>query len=256
MNTKTETIQNKVRELITLIHKNSLFIEKLNKLIALQDLGESTLDHSQSLATDEDVAQLRIGFENDSTIIVKAHKKSPIPYDCRQLGFRDQYTKTWRFFTDTLTNHDHTFDFGVAYFFPDGTRKNRIKSKDYDARWKLVHELNCKLLSFFRKEYGWEFPNGYKLYQKSDRGNSERKFKFQIDPPSSEASFIPSATRESVEARYFQLNENDLIQEIKNLTNDHVIVHGEAPDNLVTAFEVGKEKFDWTEGSMKGVLQF
>ena len=60
MNTKTETIQNKVRELITLIHKNSLFIEKLNKLITLQDLGESTLDHSQSLATDEDVAQLMI----------------------------------------------------------------------------------------------------------------------------------------------------------------------------------------------------
>jgi len=264
MNTKTNLSNTKISELVDLIHRNSFFVEKLSEILNLQE-ENSTPVKSTHAQTPPDVSKLKISFDNDSTILVQSPQIPPIPYDCRQLGFRDHRTKTWRFFTEILTSHDHTINFGIAYAFPDGSWRNRVKNKDYDARWKLCDELNRKLLAFFKKEFGWEFAKGYKLYEKAnpDQGD-HRRFKFVIDPPSSERS-LP-AKRSSIfgdidglaELHYSKLDEDQLIKEIRSLNDDFSVdsaVHNADPDNLITAYTVGREKFGWTDEVMRELIQ-
>jgi len=182
-------------DLVNLISKSQEYIEILKSIISIEGLQIAT---SENLFADakylpealskleEKIAQTRMNFENDSTILLELPDKPPVEYNCRQMGFRSQETKTWKMLIDILSSAPHTFNFGVAYIYPDGSRKNRQKCKDYDAKWKLLDELNKKLLVFFKREFSWNFPDGYKLYKNAVTGmDREKSFKFIAEPASS-----------------------------------------------------------------------
>ncbi|MFT4577914.1 MAG: hypothetical protein ACI9UO_000733, partial [Nitrospinales bacterium] len=144
-------------DLVNLISKSQEYIEILKSIISVEDLQSLT---SESLFTqektqfssedlcklEENVSQTTIRLESDSSILLELPGKPSVEYNCKQMGFRSQETKTWKILIDILSSTPHIFNFGVAYIYPDGSKKNRQKCKDYDAKWKLLDELNKKLL--------------------------------------------------------------------------------------------------------------
>ena len=159
--------------------------------------------------------------------------------------------------TDILSSSPYTFDFGVAYIYPDESKSNRYKNKAYDSKWKLMDELNKKLLVFFEKEFAWKFPQGYKLYEHAKTGNNgERQFKFIVQPPSSEDR---EASFPDIENSFLSLDETELIKSIGQLYNDFSVdscVHNEEPEVLIAAINVGRDKFGWDDKKIMAIMKY
>ena len=254
-------------ELINLVCKSPAVLNKLKEVLNANQFRDLSQEKQESPVAhklaDEHIRNLEVSFENDSTILVKADKRPTIPYDCRQLGFRDNRAKGWKFFVGILESETHNFNFGAAYSYPDGSCKNRIKNKAYDAGWKLCNDLCKKLMLFFAREYNVSFPNGFKLYEKKPSGPpGTRQFKFKIRKPSSEsmewASEINGPNKGHVRRRYSGLDETELRKEIMRLNSDFSLdslVHNAAPDHMILAFKIGQENFGWSDEIMKNILQ-
>jgi len=253
-------------DLVNLISKSQEYIEILKSIISIDDLQSVTraslfanAEYSPEALSklEEKIAQTRMIFENDSTILFALPGKPAVEYNCRQMGFRSQETKTWRMLIDILSSAPHTFNFGVAYIYPDGSRKNRQKCKDYDAKWKLLDELNKKLLVFFKREFSWNFPDGYKLYKNAVTGKDrEKSFKFIAEPASSQDKVVPL---DNIEKRFLSLDESALVKEIGVLNNDFSVdswVHTDPPEFLIAALNVGRNKFGWHDARVKEIIQY
>lgn len=253
-------------DLVNLISKSQEYIEILKSIISIDDLQSVTraslfanAEYSPEALSklEEKIAQTRMIFENDSTILFALPGKPAVEYNCRQMGFRSQETKTWKMLIDILSSAPHTFNFGVAYIYPDGSRKNRQKCKDYDAKWKLLDELNKKLLVFFKREFSWNFPDGYKLYKDAVTGKDrEKSFKFIAEPASSHDEVVPL---DNIEKRFLSLDESDLTREIRVLNNDFSVdswVHNDPPEFLIAALNVGRNKFGWHDARVREIIQY
>ena len=268
MNLKTEFSSAIENEIINLVVKSPSILNRIRRII--QNDCQAEVSHNKPSSAislemaEEQMGKLMVQYENDSTIVVKAFKKPPIPYDCRQLGFRDNRAKGWRFLINVLEIPPHTFNFGTAYTYPDGSRRNRVKNKAYDAGWKVCDDLCKKLIRFFHKEFGMEFPRSFKLYEKLRTNHpGDRRFKFQIGSPSFEsddrvedASFWKNEG-ERFKARCKEFGEPQLKKEIVNLNRDYSSdskVHNTDPDHLVHAFKVGREKYGWNDQFIRELL--
>jgi len=254
-------------DLVNLISKSQEYIEILKSIISIDDLQSLT---SESLFTkansqlspealsklEEKITHTRMVFESDSSILLELPGKPSVEYNCKQMGFRSQETKTWRMLIDVLSSSPHTFNFGVAYIYPDGSKKNRQKCKDYDAKWKLLDELNKKLLVFFQREFGWNFPQGYKLYKGAATAkDGDKSFKFIVKSPSSQ----DVAPLDDIEQRFLSLDESALVKEIGVLNNDFSVdswVHTDSPEFLIAALNVGRNKFGWHDARVKEIIQY
>ena len=254
-------------DLVNFISKSQEYIDTLRSIISIQDLeglisnvGPSTPEEKFSPEAlrdlEKQVSQVKVMFENDSTIIVELPGKPAVEYNCKQMGFRSQETKTWKMLIEVLSNVPHTLNFGVAFIYPDGSRKNRQKCKDYDAKWKLLDELNKKLLVFFKREFNWNFPNGYKFYKIAVTGNDgDKVFKFMVECPSSKDEAVSLA---SIEERFQSLDESDLVKEIVALNDDYSLdscVHNDPPEFLIAALNVGRNNFDWHDEKVMKIIQ-
>ena len=246
-------------DLASLLSKN---IEVLRNIVSIENL-EDTKSFNPQQGSDrkfspeavrkleDKVSRLKISFENDSTILIELPKRKPVEYKYSQLGFRSNETKTWKMLINILSSAPYTFEFGTAYFYPDKNKStNRQKIREYDAKWKLLDELNKKLLAFFRNEFAWEFPHGYKLYDYATLGNNgERRFKFIVQPsPSRDHKVFFS----EIEKPFLPLDENELIKKIRQLNNDDD--SNELPDALVAAINVGVENFRWDEKKVLKII--
>ena len=266
MNTLSNPSINR-NDLVNLISKSQEYIEILKSIISVEDLqGAATANlfaevdpqfSSEALSKlEEKISHTKMAFESDSAILLELPGKPPVEYRFKQMGFRSQETKTWRLLIDTLSSLPHTFSFGVAYIYPDGSKKNRQKCKDYDAKWKLLDELNKKLLTFFKREFNWSFPEGYKLYRDAATGkDGDKSFKFMVAAPSYQDKATPL---DSIEKRFLSLDEKDLEKEIRELNDDFSVdsfVHNEPPEFLVAALNVGRSKFGWHDEKVMDIIQ-
>jgi len=246
-------------DLANLLSKN---IEVLRNIVSIENLEDTKSFNSQQGSDrkfspeavrilEDKVSRLKISFENDSTILIELPKRKPVEYKYSQLGFRSNETKTWKMLINILSSAPYTFEFGTAYFYPDKNKStNRQKIREYDAKWKLLDELNKKLLAFFRNEFAWEFPLGYKLYDYATRGNNgERRFKFIVQPSPSRDHKVAFS---EIEKPFLSLNENELIIKIRQLNNDD---SNELPDALVAAINVGVENFRWDEKKVLKIIK-
>ena len=255
-------------DLVNLISKSQEYIEILKSIISIEELqnttsanlfpsAESQFSPEALTRLEEKISQTKMIFENDSTILLELPGKPPVEYNCRQMGFRNQETKTWKMLIDILSSAPHTFNFGIAYTYPDGSRKNRQKCKDYDAKWKLLDELNKKLLVFFKREFSWSFPEGFKLYKNAVTGKDrEKSFKFIAEPASSQDKVVPL---DNIEKRFLSLDESALVKEIGVLNNDFSVdswVHTDPPEFLIAALNVGRNKFGWHDARVKEIIQY
>jgi len=255
-------------DLADLISVSQKCIEALTNVFSVEELQEinssktcqasgKELSQEYVQELEDKVSQLKISYENDSTIIIELPERKPVEYNYRQLGFRSNETKTWKMLITILSSSPYTFDFGVAYTYPDGSKSNRYKNKAYDSKWKLMDELNKKLLVFFEKEFAWKFPQGYKLYEHAKTGNNgERQFKFIVQPPSSEdrEAFFPD-----IENSFLSLDETELIKSIGKLYNDYSVdscVHNEEPEVLLAAVNVGRDKFGWDDKKIMAIMKY
>ena len=254
-------------DLVNLISKSQEYIEILKSIISIEDLqgitssnlfGETDSQFSSEALSnlEEKVSQTVMSFESDSSILLELPGKPFVEYNCRQMGFRGQETKTWRMLIDILSSAPHTFNFGVAYIYPDGSRKNRQKCKDYDAKWKLLDELNKKLLVFFRREFSWSFPQGYKFYKDGVTvKDGDKSFKFIVGVPSSEDQEAPL---DNIEKHFLSLDESDLVKKIGALNDDFSVdslVHNDPPEFLIAALNVGRNKFGWHDERVREIIQ-
>ena len=255
-------------DLVNLISKSQEYIEILKSIISIEELQNTTsanlfhdiepqFSQEALIKLEEKISQTKMSFENDSSILLELPGKPPVEYNCRQMGFRNQETKTWKMLIDILSSAPHTFNFGVAYIYPDGSRKNRQKCKDYDAKWKLLDELNKKLLVFFKREFSWNFPDGYKLYKNAVTGkDGEKSFKFIVESPSLQDEVAPL---DNIEKRFLSLDESDLTREIRALNNDFSVdswVHNDPPEFLIAALNVGRNKFGWHDERVREIIQY
>jgi hypothetical protein len=255
-------------DLVNLISKSQEYIEILKSIISIEDLQSLTSENlfaktssqlsPEALSKLEDkVTHTKVAFENDSTILLELPGKPSVEYNCKQMGFRSQETKTWRMLVDTLSSSPHTFNFGVAYSYPDGSKKNRQKCKDYDAKWKLLDELNKKLLVFFQREFGWNLPQGYKFYKDDVTAKDGNKnFKFIVGVPSSKDKEAPLG---NIEKRFLSHDESTLVKEIRVLNDDFSVdsfVHNEPPEFLVAALNVGRSKFGWDDKKVMAIIRY
>ncbi len=252
-------------DLVNFISQSQKYIEILQNMISIEDLQSVT---STNLFADaefspealskleEKITQTRMVFENDSSILLELPGKPAVEYTCRQMGFQSQETKTWKMLIDILSSAPHTFNFGVAYIYPDGSKKNRQKCKDYDSKWKLLDELNKKLLTFFKREFNWNFPDGYKLYKNAVTGkDGEKSFKFIVKSSSSQYEVAPL---DNIEKRFLSLDESDLVKEIWALNDDFSVdsfVHNDPPEFLIAALNVGRSKFGWHDERVREIIQ-
>jgi hypothetical protein len=255
-------------DLVNLISKSQEYIEILKSIISIEDLQsmtpanlfaevDSQLSPEALSKLEDKIAQTMMTFENDSSILLELPGKPPVEYNCKQMGFRSQETKTWRMLINILSSMPHTFNFGVAYIYPDGSRKNRQKCKDYDAKWKLLDELNKKLLVFFQREFSWSFPQGYKLYKDDVTAkDGDKSFKFVVGAP---LSTNQKAPQDNIEKRFLSHDESNLVKEIRALNNDFSVdsfVHNEPPEFLVAALNVGRSKFGWNDKKVMEIIQY
>ena len=255
-------------DLVNLISKSQEYIEILKSIISIEDLqnissgnlipdSESRFSPEGLIKLEEKISQTKMSFENDSSILLELPGKPPVEYNCRQMGFRSQETKTWKILIDILSSAPHTFNFGIAYTYPDGSKKNRQKCKDYDAKWKLLDELNKKLLVFFKREFSWSFPEGFKLYKNAVTGeDGEKSFKFIVESPSLQDEVAPL---DNIEKRFLSLDESDLTREIRALNNDFSVdswVHNDPPEFLIAALNVGRNKFGWHDERVREIIQY
>ena len=255
-------------EIISMVCRNPSFLNKLKELLQSESIESVVPEESFSPAdlsrVEEQIRRLEFRYENDSTVLIKRPKKSAIPYDCKQLGFRDNRAKGWKFFIAILQDETSSFNFGTAYFYPDGSYKNRMKNKAYDSGWKLCNDFCKKLMLFLTKEFEIKFPAGYKLYEKNPAGNTgNRQFKFAIKKPLAEelgwaSSPLDENGEERLRKRYESISEDELKKEVRNLNADFSadsMAQNIDPDQLVLAFRVGQERFGWSDEVMKNLLE-
>ena len=255
-------------DLVNFISKSQDYIDTLKSIVSIQNLEDLVSDNRPSTPEkdfspealkelEKQISQVKVMFENDSTILMELPGKPSVEYNCDQMGFRSQKTKTWKMLIDILSFAPHTFNFGIAYSYPDGSKKNRQKCKDYDAKWKLLDELNKKLLVFFQKEFGWNFPQGYKLYKEDFTArDGDKRFKFIVGVASSKDQESPL---DNIAKRFLSLDENDLTREIQALNNDFSVdsfVHNEPPELLIAALDVGRSKFGWDDKKVMEIIQY
>ena len=255
-------------DLVNLISKSQEYIDTLKSIVSIQNLEDLVSDNRPSTPEkdfspealkelEKQISQVKVMFENDSTILMELPGKPSVEYNCEQMGFRGQKTKTWKMLIDILSFAPHTFNFGIAYSYPDGSKKNRQKCKDYDAKWKLLDELNKKLLVFFQKEFGWNFPQGYKLYKEDFTArDGDKRFKFIVGVASSKDQESPLS---NIERRFLSHDESDLIKEIRALNNDFSVdsfVHNEPPEFLIVALDVGRSKFGWDDKKVMEIIKY
>lgn len=267
MTAKTELYNSVETELINLVCQSPAVLNKLKEVLSASQFAALSRDGQRPAVCDElaseRVKNLEISYENDSAILIKTDSKAAIPYDCRQLGFRDNRAKGWKFFVAILESKTHNFNFGAAYSYPDGSHRNRIKNKAYDAGWKLCSDLCKKLTLFFEREYNIPFPVGFKLYEKDPSGpTGERRFKFKIGKSASETlewnSEFGAQDEAQARRRYAELDEAELRKEIVKLNSDFTqdsMVHNVAPDYIILASSVGRENFSWSDETMQNILQ-
>ena len=200
---------------------------------------------------DHEVRRLEISYESDSSVSIKVSGKNKVPYDCRHLGFRDSNTKAWKYFMDVISGDTHSFNWGPAYEHREGSRI-RIKIKNYDAQWKLCDEICKRFKSFFEKEFGWNFPKGYKLYEYIALGpDGERRFKFRIN--NSKTASIDFSSEDNLSA----LEEVDLLSKVQKLNNDYKSdpeLSDGVIDELVVALNVGRKKYGWSEKKLEEMV--
>jgi hypothetical protein len=267
MNTLSNPSINR-NDLVNLISKSQEYIEMLKSIISIEDLqgitSSSLFAEADPLLSTEALSKLEekvsltaISFESDSSILLELPDKPPVEYNCKQMGFRSQETKTWKMLMEILSSAPHTFNFGIAYTYPDGSKKNRQKCKNYDAKWKLLDELNKKLLIFFKREFSWSFPEGYKLYESNVTAkDGEKHFKFIVGLPSSQDQEAPL---NDIEKRFLSLDEKELERNIRALNDDFSVdsfVQCEPPETLLAAVSVGREKFGWTDEKFGEIIQY
>lgn len=268
MTTKADIYSCVETEIISMVCRNPTFLNRLKELLRDNQLEpvarEEKFSPAEIRMAEEQVSELEFRYENDSTVLIKGPKKQAIPYDCRQLGFRDCRAKGWKFFISILQGNSNTFHFGTAYFYPDGSYKNRVKNKAYDAGWKLCNDFCKKLMQFLSREFEMRFPGGYKLYEKNPSGSSgERQFKFRVKRPMHEelawsSKPLDEGREDLLRKRYSLLLEEELKREVRRLNTDFSadsMVQNIDPDQLVLAFRVGRENFGWTDEVMKDLLE-
>ena len=214
--------------------------------------------------------KIELTYEDNSSIKINENEnKNSKTYSWKELGFKSNNVKTWKLLIEILEYPNYGISFGKAYTYPDGTYKNRIKNKHYDAEWKICDELCKKLKDFIRNNYKYEIPNSYKLYKPchlSGPGNYKLKFKIKKNKCTGRKEIHKNKltvtkvdqnkiefTSKSVE--FYKMTEEELKLKIKELKDKTKFSKSTGLDeieiSLINAIKVGVEKYHWNENYVK-----
>lgn len=248
-------------EVARLISDNPRIERKLRQLVSEWTVNPNAASGLSAREMDQKVARLSFRYESDCSLVLETEGGGRTALDCRAMGFRDERTKGWKFLIEALRAPRPTFNFGTAYLYPDGGRESRVKCKAYDAAWKLCDEVNRKLLGVLERELGWTFPANYKLYEKVPTGpEGERRFKFKVKGPVADEAPSPRMDRwmEKTRTEFSDLEEEEMVAAIHKLYGDY-LMHpddtGLASEKLAIAFNVGQERFGWSDRKMRAILE-
>lgn len=125
------------------------------------------------------IKNLTLGFENNSEIFIRVPKKARKHFTAQTIGFRDDQVKTWKMFIGVLQERLPFYRLGPSCQIIDG---QKVEIKTYQAKRKLLDEVNRIFLAFFRKEYQLTIPSDYKVYERNEaEGPGVYRFKFGIE---------------------------------------------------------------------------
>jgi hypothetical protein len=112
------------------------------------------------------VRKLRIFYESDLEIKIQLPGKPAVSYNQGALGFHRSNGKVWNDFLLILQKPDDpTYDCGRAHGLAYVDKSKLQRKQSYDVGQKRLAAMNAKLIAFFIKEYGIQFPKDYKIYE-------------------------------------------------------------------------------------------
>lgn len=114
------------------------------------------------------VREIRVRFESNDNVKIRLPGRAAEIHARDGLKFRNK-SKGWSAFIETIHAKRPIFSVGAS--------SNR---RLYDARTKLLLNINSKLIDFLRTHYGLDFPSKFKLYEKDKAaGPGTYCFKFK-----------------------------------------------------------------------------
>jgi len=203
------------------------------------------------------IRKIRVYYEGDKDLKIQLPYKGAHTYNYSALGFQNDQTKTWKELIKVLEKYPHTYSTGKAHRYspvvsgspiPKKSNEEDVKEKpkgyikernqEYDARYKLLGEINKKLISFFRQPpHSLRIPDGYKFYEKDlNRKSGVYRFKFTVIQDNAFESRLESMDKKSLLSTI-----KDLASEIKD-TNEGSTKHTNLKDKLIGALATAHNK--------------
>jgi hypothetical protein len=167
--------------------------------------GEPILHHAKPIPEpkaeecENFVRALRFYFENENEIRINEPRKKPKTFNHQSLGFDRATTDEWQWFIRLIEGPDHFYRYGPS-------KKGHQKIKAYDANRVRLREINKKLVGFFKREYGLDMSDGYKVYEKAaEEGPGVFRFKFK-------------AGTNIEKSKYDRYTKDELLKKLKTLS--------------------------------------
>jgi len=214
------------------------------------------------------IKNLKVSYENYSEIKIQERGRSPVTYNCKMLGFRDETTEEWKTFLNILQEPNFTYNVGKAYTYSqDGSGFIKKRNEFYDRKQRRLKRINIKLINFFNKNYPLQIPRDFKLYERcvSDKPGTYR-FKFQVlDEDANKIEILNTAKvwpkdklLDEIEKHHSMLGQPDcdepeILKKLQNLI-DIAKEKGISEDEIMYRVKDEKEEYKYDQDKNIGDL--
>jgi hypothetical protein len=210
------------------------------KEIVKQDISSpDIIDKAPEQIFDNFIRSLRISYENENGI--KIHKPGKVAKDVNfgMLGFKDNKTKEWEAFLEIINKPPHVYFLGSASKTSAGIKQ---PNKDYEAKRKLLYEIDIKLKTFLNKEFGLDIPKSLKTYERCpEEGQGAYKFKFKV--------IHENEAKGKLYLKYENLPKDELFNKMKKLKNK-----GTYSEEFMVILTIAASKKWITEDQVKDMM--
>ena len=157
---------------------------------------------------------LKVFYESDNEIRIQVPGQKAKCFNCEALGFRDNSTAEWQTLLDILRTPSLAYSFGPAYTYSeDGAGKIKKANREYSAARKRIEEISKKLVAFFGKQYNFNAPKNYTIYEsmRGRAGTVQLKFKQET---------LEQVFAAPIDGGYNGYRREDILKNLKELAND------------------------------------
>jgi len=111
------------------------------------------------IAPDDFIRNLKVVYNNNSSVILAPQGKKSKDYSCQEMGFKET-AKTWTMFIDVLQMDDPQYHVGTY-----SKDKNPVKNRGYYSSYNKLKEFSKKFIAFLNKTYSAQIPSDLNVFE-------------------------------------------------------------------------------------------